>query len=95
MGFLDFLLTAQQKKEKIATQIGLESGLFVMCPVCHGVTESRNPAAYQDKTDALVQQLIRAGDPRVEPFKRDEAALQETLAKVARQLPYHCTCESI
>ena len=34
MGLLDFLFSKQQKQRKAATEIGLESGLFVQCPIC-------------------------------------------------------------
>ena len=40
MGLFDFFLTEKQKKEKVATRIGLESGAFQECPVCRDVTEA-------------------------------------------------------
>ena len=95
MGFLDFLFTTRQKKEKIATQIGLDSGLFEMCPVCHGVTEARNQIGLQQKTHALVHNLVTENDPKVALFNADEADLNQTIAKVAKDLPYHCICETI
>ena len=66
-----------------------------MCPVCRGVTEARNPAGLQAKTDAFAHALIMEGSPRVELFHGDESDLLETIAMVAKDLPYHCTCESI
>jgi hypothetical protein len=95
MGFLDFLLTDQQKKDIAARKIGLDSGLFVMCPVCHGVTEARNQEGLRDKTQQLVHQLITRRDPSISLFGGDEQALLDTIDKVAKKLPYHCTCESI
>lgn len=95
MAFLDFLLNDRQKREKAATRIGLESGLFVSCPVCHGVTENRGPGDPRQATEALVTQLFETADPRVALFRGDRELLKQTLAEVARRLPYHCTCESI
>jgi hypothetical protein len=95
MGFLDFLLSKRQKQNKAATRIALESGLFVMCPVCHGVTESKNPQAYRDATAALVKQTISEGHADALLFQRDGAAIHQAILRVARDLPYHCTCESI
>ncbi len=95
MGFLDFLLTKRQQRNKVATRIGLESGLFVICPVCHGVTESRNPQAFVDKTEALVKQMVNTRHPDTALFDRQESEINKTIQLVARDLPYHCTCESI
>ena len=95
MGFLDFLLSKRQKQNKAATRIALESGLFVMCPVCHGVTESKNPQAYRDATTALVKQTISEDHADALLFQRDEEAIHQAILRVTRDLPYHCTCESI
>ncbi|MEN8180035.1 MAG: hypothetical protein ABFS39_15645 [Pseudomonadota bacterium] len=95
MGFLDFLLTTRQKQNKAATRIALETGLFVMCPVCHGVTESRNPQAFQDATATLVNRTVKERHPDAELFNRDEEQIHKVIARVAKDLPYHCTCESI
>lgn len=95
MGFLDFLLTTRQKQNKVATRIGLEAGLFVMCPVCHGVTESRNPRGFMDKTEALVKQMVDTRHPDTALFDQQENEIHKTIQRVAKDLPYHCTCESI
>ncbi|MDJ0805677.1 MAG: hypothetical protein QNJ78_02470 [Gammaproteobacteria bacterium] len=95
MGFLDFLLTTRQKQDKVATRICLESGRFVMCPVCHGVTESRDPQASQPVTDDLVSRLVREGRADAELFNRDETEVHRAITRVAKALPYHCICESI
>ena len=95
MGFLDFLLTTNQKKEKIATQIGLDSGLFEMCPVCHDVTESRQAAAHRQETEDLIEQLIARNDPSIALFQGNQTELSNTVAKVAKKLPFNCTCENI
>ena len=95
MGLMDFFLTTRQKQDKVATQIGLETGLFVSCPVCHGVTEARNPQAFQDNTARLVHQMVSERHPDCGIFNQDEAEIHKTIARVAKGLPYHCTCESI
>ncbi|MEN8168109.1 MAG: hypothetical protein ABFR65_11615 [Pseudomonadota bacterium] len=95
MGFLDFLLTTQQKQNKVATRIALDSGLFVMCPVCHGVTESRDPQVFRDKTEALVHKMVSEKHPDAALFANSEVEIHKTIARVARDLPYHCICESI
>ena len=93
MGFLDFLLTTQQKKEKIASKIGLDSGLFTECPVCHDITEAGNHGGRNEQSDALIHQLISSHDSGVDLFNGDEEELRNTLVKVAEKLPYHCTCQ--
>lgn len=95
MGFLDFLLTTRQKQNKAAIRIGLESGQFVMCPVCHGVTEAKNPQAFLTATQTLVNRTITERHPDAELFNRDEAAMLRAITRAAKDLPYHCTCESI
>jgi len=95
MGFLDFLLTDKQKKEKIATQVGLECGLFIECPVCRDVTEAKNKDALQEKAEKLAQTLISTNDPKVSLFHHDAQELQTTIDRVAQKLPYHCMCENI
>lgn len=95
MTFLDFLLTTRQKQKKVATRIALDSGLFVMCPVCHGVTESRSPQAFRAKTEALVHQMVSERHLDAELFNHNEGEMLKTISLVANGLPYHCTCESI
>ena len=95
MAFLDFLLTSQQKKEKVATKVGLNSGLFTECPVCRDVTEAQNQDGLHEKTDILIHKLISENDPMVSLFRGDEVELQNTVADVAGKLPYHCTCENL
>ena len=95
MGLLDFLLSKQQKKRKVAIEIGLESGLFVRCPVCHEVTEAPAPSAHRPATEALVRDLIRHRDPRLGLFDNEEVDAIETVASVARDLPYRCNCHSL
>jgi hypothetical protein len=95
MAFLDFLLTKGQKQARVATRIGVESGLFEMCPVCHDVTEAKTPQAHRAKTEELVQQLIRSGGPEAQLFNRKTEDLLRTIEEVARKLPYHCICQRI
>ncbi len=95
MGLLDFLLSKQQKKRKVATEIGLESGLFVMCPICHDVTEAPNPSIHRPATESLVRELVKRNDPRLSLFDNDELSVIETVAQVARDLPYRCNCHSL
>lgn len=95
MGLFDFLLTTGQKKQQVATKIGLQSGFFVECPVCRDVTEANSGAPVSAETDALIHQLVSQNDPQVSLFHGDEQALHDMVEQVAKQLPYHCTCESI
>jgi hypothetical protein len=95
MTLLDILLSKQMKKRKVATEIGLQSGLFVMCPVCHEVTEASDPSAFRPNTEALVRQLVYDHDPRVRLFGDDVSALLETITEVGWSLPYRCACRSI
>ena len=95
MGLLDFLLNKEMKKRKIATEIGLKSGLFVMCPVCHDITEAADPSSLRPGTESLVQELIQQGDPRLNLFGRDAKDIIETVAQVSRELPYRCNCHQI
>ncbi|MCP3850645.1 MAG: hypothetical protein GY694_10485 [Gammaproteobacteria bacterium] len=94
MGFLDFLLTTQQKKEKIATKIGLDSGLFTECLICRDITEAGNHGGHNKQSDALIHQLISSHDSSVDLFNGDEEELRNTLDKVAENLPYDCTCHN-
>ena len=95
MGLLDFLLSKQHKKRKVAIEIGLESGLFVRCPVCHEVTEAPAPSTHRPVTESLVKELIGQKDPRLALFDNDEVSVIETVAGVARELPYRCNCHSL
>ncbi len=95
MGLLDFLLSKQQKKFKAAMEIGLESGLFVMCPICHDVTEAPDPSAHRPATESLVREMIRRRDPRLSLFDNDVTDIIETVAQVGRDLPYRCNCHSL
>ena len=95
MAFLDFLLTKRQKKAKVATRIGVESGLFEICPICHGVTEAKNPQAHREKTAELARALIARGTPDAALFDRDIEELEGTIKEVARKLPYQCLCHNI
>ena len=95
MGLLDFLFSKQQKQRKAATQIGLESGLFVQCPICKDVTEAPDPSLHRPAAEALVAELVRKGDPKVSLFNNDEIEVIQTLADVARELPYQCNCHNI
>ena len=95
MTLFDILLSKQAKKRKIATEIGLRSGLFVMCPVCHEVTEVSDPSSFRPETEILVRHLLNDHDPRVRLFGDDVAALLETINQVGQTLPYRCNCHSI
>lgn len=95
MGLLDFLLTEKQKKEKVATRIGLESGAFQECPVCRDVTEAGTFENYTEKVAAIVdQKLMLAADEDMQLFKGNREELLRTVSEVAKKLPYHCTCQS-
>jgi hypothetical protein len=95
MGFLDFLLSRKIKRRKAATEIGVESGLFVTCPVCKDVTEAENAVALRPATEALVERLLEVKDPRLELFEGDARDVIETVAEVARDLPFRCNCHNI
>ncbi|MEJ2590134.1 MAG: hypothetical protein P8178_01840 [Candidatus Thiodiazotropha sp.] len=95
MTLLDILLSKQMKKRKVATEIGLQSGLFVMCPICHGVTEAKDPSAFRPETEAIVRHMLYFHDPRVRLFGDDLPALLEAIDEVGRSLPYRCNCDSI
>lgn len=92
MSRLDILLGKQMKKRKVATEIGLQSGLFVMCPVCHTVTEAGDPSSFRPETETLVRQLLYEHDPRVRLFGDDVSGLLNTIDEVSRTLPYRCNC---
>jgi len=95
MGLFDFFLTEKQKKEKVATRIGLESGAFQECPVCRDVTEAGAFENYADKVAALVdQKLTLPADEDLKLFQGNREELLHTVSEVAKKLPYHCTCES-
>ena len=93
MGFLDFLLTKPQKQRKVATRIGVESGLFTVCPVCHGVTEMKDPHNYQVATNELIHRMVREHHPDAGLFDLDAAEMRKSVDQVAKDLPYHCLCE--
>lgn len=95
MGLFDFLLGKRQLQDQAATRIALESGLFQSCPVCHGVTEARNPEAFLEATKALVDRRVAEHDPDVELFEADADAILAAISRVGKKLPYDCTCESI
>jgi hypothetical protein len=92
MTLLDILLSKQIKKRKVATEIGLQSGLFVMCPVCHEVTEASDPSYFRPETEVLVRHMFYDRDPRVHLFGDDVSSLLNTIDEVGRALPYRCNC---
>jgi hypothetical protein len=93
MNWFDFLLTPQQKRNQAATRIALQSGRFVSCPVCHGVTEARQSQAYREQTRRLVHRMVVERQPEIELFDRDEEKILQTIDRVAKDLPYFCACE--
>jgi hypothetical protein len=95
MTFFDFLLSKQMKQRKLAKEIGLESGLFVMCPICHEVTEAASPSTLRPGTESLVRELLRHRDPRVELFDFDADEILQVINQVSRDLPYRCNCHSL
>ena len=95
MGLFDFLLSKQQLRDRAASRIALESGLFQKCPVCHGITEAKNPGAYLEATRALVNRKIAEHHSDTQLFEADAEEVLATINKVREQLPHHCTCESI
>jgi hypothetical protein len=95
MGFLDFLFSKKMKRRKAATEIGVESGLFITCPICKDVTEAENAVALRPATEALVERLIQEKDPRLELFGRDARVVIEAVAEVGRDLPFRCNCHNI
>ena len=95
MGLLDFLFSKQQKQRKAATEIGLESGLFVQCPICKDVTEAPDPSIHRLSAEALVRELIREGDSKAALFNNNDFEIIQTLADVAKDLPYQCNCHNI
>ncbi len=92
MSYLDALHNKQMKLRKVALEIGLESGLFVLCPVCHEVTEASNPSSLRPVTEDLVRELIQRHDPRGDLFDRDAVEIVQIIGEVSRSLPYRCKC---
>jgi hypothetical protein len=95
MGLLDFLLSKRQKQRMVAKEIGLESGLFVICPICHDITEAPDPSLHRPATEALIRELIRHNDRRAILFNKNEREIIQTIVRIGRDLPYHCNCHSI
>jgi hypothetical protein len=95
MGFLDFLFSKKMKRHMAAKEIGVESGLFVTCPICKDITEAENAVALRPATEALVERLIQEKDPRLELFDGDARDVIETVAEVGRDLPFRCNCHNI
>jgi hypothetical protein len=94
MGLFDFLLSEKQKKEKVVTKIGLESGAFQECPVCRDVTESGTFENYADKVATIVdQRLMLPADDDMKLFEGNREELLRTVSEVAKKLPYHCSCQ--
>lgn len=95
MGLFDFLLSAKQKKEKVAIKIGLESGAFQECPVCRDVTEGDTYEKFTDKVAAIVdKRMMLPSDNEMKLFNGNREALLLTVKEVAKKLPYHCTCHN-
>jgi hypothetical protein len=95
MGLFDFLLTEKQKKQKVATRLGLEGGAFQECPVCRDVTEAGGYEKYAEKIEELVnQRLMLSTDEDIKLFNGNKTELLETVREVAKKLPYHCRCHN-
>ena len=45
--------------------------------------------------EALVRELIRRGDSKVALFGNNDVEVIQTLADVAKNLPYQCNCHNI
>ena len=95
MGLFDFFLTEKQKKEKVATRIGLACGAFQECPVCRDVTEDGSYAENAAKVEAFVdERIMLPADDDMKLFQGNKQELLETVKSVAEKLPAYCTCES-
>ncbi|RDH80843.1 MAG: hypothetical protein DIZ77_05240 [endosymbiont of Seepiophila jonesi] len=92
MGLFDFLLTDQMKRDKIATKIGLKTGIFVECPICRDVTEARNHEAFREQTEAYIRALVENRDGQTKLFGNNETEMIRTIAEVGKKLPYNCMC---
>lgn len=82
----------ENARRKAATAVGLEVGLLEECPVCREITDKQRDDRL-GAADALADEWIARGDPRVTVFRRDTAALKEYLRKVRNRFDVLCTCE--
>jgi hypothetical protein len=80
------------KKHEVAMEIGLQTGLFIVCPVCQVVTEAIDRSALRPATEALVHRLYHERDPKVRHFEDGILEVIDMIAEVGKHLPYRCTC---
>ena len=80
------------KKHKVALDIGLQTSLFIACPVCQVVTEAIDRSAVKPATEALINDLYQERDPKVSHFEDGIMEVLEIITEVGKGLPYRCTC---
>lgn len=92
MGFFDFFRRPGARRDQVAIDIDVASGVLEQCPVCRGISDKqrddRLPAA-----DLEAHQRFDRQDPSIAVFDGDRDDLLRRLRTVRRGFEYHCTCQ--
>lgn len=92
MGFFDFFRRPGARRDQVAIDIDVASGVLEQCPVCRGISDKqrddRLPAA-----DLEAHQRFDRQDPSIAVFDGDRDDLLRRLRTVRRGIEYHCTCQ--
>lgn len=83
----------EHKRNQVALDIDLQTGVLERCDVCNTVTDKqrddRLPAA-----DAEAHQAFDRNDPKVAIFEGNREDLLKRLRRVREPCPYLCDCEN-
>ena len=92
MGIFDFLRRPGSRRDQVAIDIDLATGVLESCPVCRAVfdrqRDDRLPAA-----DLMAHQYFDHQNPRITVFAGDRDDLLRRLRSVRGRFNFHCTCQ--
>lgn len=92
MGLLDLFNSDERRKDKVALQIDLATGVLEQCPVCRAVTDRMRDDRLS-LAEAEAQAAFDRNDPQVALFAGDRDDLLRRLRSVREPLPFECICQ--
>lgn len=92
MGIFDFLRRPGARRDQVAIDIDLATGVLETCPVCHAVfdrqRDDRLPTA-----ELMAHQYFDHQNPCIAVFAGDCDDLLHRLRSVRGRFNFHCTCQ--
>lgn len=92
MGLFDFFNSDESKKNEVALEIDIATGVLERCDVCRTVVDHENDALLP-AAEAEAHLAFDNHDPRVAIFNGDREDLIKRLRSVREDCPYLCLCQ--